>query len=93
MEAFDDGFPLATNCCMDVARALAQERAEPKNGTGLDPGCQERIRNKPFYSLLMAIGHLILEAFGILIVVCNHGKHRSTAIAADIAREATNATF
>ena len=65
-----------------------REREEPTHVTGLDPGCRERMRRKPLYPLLMAIGKLILEAFGVLIVVCNHGKHRSVVLACDIAHEA-----
>ena len=74
-------FPLATKCCMNVTQALVREWWEPKDGTGLDPDCQERIGMKPLNALLMAIGRLILEAFRTPILVCNHGKHRSVAIA------------
>ena len=72
---------------MNVTSLLLKEKGESTKCTGLDEECSRRIRNKPAYPLLMLLGNIILDMFGILLVVCNHGKHRSVAVAKNIAQE------
>ena len=80
-------FAFVVNAAIVVTQLLVKERHESTAGTGLDDSCSKRIRSKAAYPLLRAMAKIILKEFGLLIVVCNHGRHRSVALANDIAIE------
>ena len=80
-------FPKLLNCAMNVKTLLKKDRGESTHCTGLDDECSGRIKCKPAYPLLKLLGHILLDTFGILLVVCSSGRHRSVALAKDIALE------
>ena len=80
------------HCSINVKSALRKGCNETTDGTGLDDPCARRIRAKPLYQLLKDVGLIVLDRLGMLIVVCNHGKHRSVALARDLATH-TNGEF
>ena len=78
-------FPCVRNCVIDVRRAFTQEHGEDTSGTGFDPHVRHRIMEKPAWPVVFEIAMLVLQTFGLCIVLCNHGKHRSVTVAYEIA--------
>ena len=77
IEAYLDIF----NCSMDVRYALGLEWDETVNeGTGMDEHVRDRMKKKDMWQVLIEVATFILAQFNILLVVCNHGKHRSLAL-------------
>ena len=91
-EALMRAYPGIGNCVLVVTALLRKEKGESTACTGLDQLCAARIRNKPAYPLLKVMAKIILSEFGLLIVACSHGKHRSVVLANDIA-EGESAVF
>ena len=73
--------PACFNCMIHVSGALKKERDEPTIGTGYDSVCAERIKAKPAYTVVKEVATEILQRFGLLIVACKHGTHRSVVLA------------
>jgi len=81
-----DEFPFGQirSCCLDVRRAFNKEWDEDTNGTGFDRYVRERFKAKPTWQVVWEVAIIILNKFGLLIVVCNHGKHRSLSLAREV---------
>ena len=73
------------NCTIDVRDVFSKEFDEPTYGNGFDPQVRRRIKNKPTWQVVWTVAMSILDVFGLLVVVCNQGKHRSLSLAYEIA--------
>ena len=80
-----EAFPEALNCCVDVTRAFARERWEITEGSGFDRDTRDRMKAKETWSTVVGVCLAVLHAFGLLVTVCNHGRHRSLALAYEVA--------
>ena len=79
-------FPCVRNCVIDVRRAFTREHGEDTSGTGFDSDVRQRIKMKPAWPVVFEIAMLVLQTFGLCIVLCNHGKHRSVTVAYEVAK-------
>ena len=73
------------NCCIDVTKPLKKAEDESTAGSGFDAGTRQRIQDKPAWSVLWEIALHLVNTFGVLIVLCNHGRHRSLSLAYEVA--------
>ena len=80
-----DSFPSIANCCLDVRSAFSRKWDENSSGTGFDLSTRRRIVAKKAWRFVSEIAMSVLAKFGLLIVVCNHGKHRSLSLACELA--------
>ena len=76
--------PSILNCCVDVRSLLGREWDEDTRGSGYDDHVRERIRAKGSWEVILEVSATILHALGLLIVLCNHGKHRSLSVAIEL---------
>ena len=72
------------NCCIDVRDALGKKWDEDTSGSGYDSRVRERMKEKQSWNVVWQVATHILHAFGILLVFCNHGKHRSLSLAVEL---------
>ena len=80
-----DEFPLhISTCCIDVRRALSKEWDEDTEGIGFQRHVRDRMKAKPTWCILWEIALHILNKFGIVTILCNHGKHRSLSLAVEM---------
>jgi hypothetical protein len=84
--ALVNAYPEILNCSMDVRDALGREWGESTYGSGMDENVRNRMKEKRTWKLLWEVALRIMERFGILLVVCNHGKHRSLSLAYEVAK-------
>ena len=80
-------YPFIHNCCIDVREAFNKEWDETNEGTGFHRHVRDRIKRKPTWRVVWEIAIHILDLFGILLVVCNHGKHRSLTVGYEVAQD------
>ena len=85
----DQFAPHIFSCCIDVRRPFKSRRrreewAENTAGTGFDALTRDRMKEKDAWGILWEIAVYMLETFGLLIIVCNHGKHRSLSLAYEV---------
>ena len=78
-------FPGIHNCCIDVTRAFRRESDEDRSGSGFDLHSRIRIMAKRTWPVVWEVAMSVLNKFGILIVLCNHGRHRSLSLAYELA--------
>ena len=78
-------FPGIHNCCIDVTRAFRRESDEDPSGSGFDLHTRIRIMAKRTWPVVWEVAMSVLNKFGILIVLCNHGRHRSLSLAYELA--------
>ena len=78
-------FPGILNCCIDVRRAFNKEWDESTAGSGFDQHTRDRMMAKETWDAVFQVALCILWEFGLLIVICNHGKHRSLSVAYEVA--------
>ena len=84
-EALRIEFPEILNCCINVVKAFKRERDDSTAGSGFDQPTRDRMKAKETWDAVMGASVAVLHAFGILIAVCNHGRHRSLALAYEVA--------
>ena len=82
-------FPCVRNCVIDVRRAFNRDDGENTSGTVFDPQVRHRIMGKPAWPVVFEIATLLLQTFGLCIVLCNYGKHRSVTVAYEIAERSS----
>ena len=80
-----NSFPGIHNCCIDVARALRREWNEDTSGSGFDADTRTRIMAKRTWPVIWEVAMCVLREFGLLIILCNHGRHRSLTLAYELA--------
>ncbi len=78
-------FPGILNCCIDVREAFTKEWTESTSGTGFDGRVRDRMKAKETWRIVWEVALRILREFGLLVVLCNHGKHRSLSLACEVA--------
>lgn len=83
--AFLREFPRAMNCCISVWRALSPESGEELVGNGFDKSFRDRMKAKDGWGLVWNVCHCVLREFGVLVVLCKHGKDRSLSLAIELA--------
>ena len=83
--AFLREFPRAMNCCISVWRALSPESGEELVGNGFDKSFRDRMKAKDGWGLVWNVCHCVLREFGVLVVLCKHGKNRSLSLAIELA--------
>ena len=80
-----ESFPSIANCGLDVRNAFSREWDENTSGTGFDWATRRRIMAKKAWPFVWEIAMSVLAKLGLLIVVCNFGKHRSLSLAYQLA--------
>ena len=78
-------FPAIRNCCIDVRRLLGRRWDEETAGTGFEKRVRDRIKTNASWATIWEVSSVILREFGLLVVLCNHGKHRSLSVAFELA--------
>ena len=78
-------FPGIHNCCIDVTRAFRRDSDDDPRGSGFDLHTRIRIMAKSTWPVVWEVAMCVLRKFGILIVLCNHGRHRSLSLAYELA--------
>ena len=68
-----------------MARALRREWNEDTSGSGFDADTRTRIMAKSTWPVIWEVAMCVLRAFGLLIILCNHGRHRSLTLAYELA--------
>ncbi len=68
---------------------MSDVHGENTSGTGFDPHVRHRIMVKPAWPVVFEIATLLLQTFGLCIVLCNYGKHRSVTVAYEIAQRSS----
>ena len=81
----ENSFPGIHNCCIHVANALRRERDEDASGSGFDAHTRTLIMAKRTWPVIWEVAMCVLREFGILIILCNHGRHRSLTLAYELA--------
>lgn len=87
-----ENFPDVNNCCLNVIDAFHREYDEDTHGTGLDEAVRDRIKMKAAWDTVWEVAIATLRMFGLVIAFCRHGKHRSLALAYELA-SSTGATL
>ena len=77
-------YPGVLNCCINVVKAFEKEHDESSSGTGFDKHVRERMMAKDTWETVWEVALEVLMAFGLLVVLCNHGKHRSLSLAYEL---------
>ena len=72
------------NCCINVASAFRLEAEEDTRGSGFDPQTRSRMKKKRTWPVVWEVAMSVLNKFGFLIVLCNHGRHRSLSLAYEL---------
>ena len=81
-------FPCVLNCSVDVREALHKEWDASHEGSGFDEHIRRRMKQKPTWTIVESVAMWILASFGLLLVVCKYGKHRSLSVGYEIAKVA-----
>ena len=77
-------FPGILNCCINVCKAFSKEKDESTAGSGFDLPTRNRMRAKEAWGIVWEVAMCVLRVFGLLIVLCNHGRHRSLSLAYEL---------
>ena len=77
-------YPGVLNCCIDVVEAFGRGHDERSSGTGFDEHIRERMMAKNTWETVWGVAMEVLMAFGLLVVLCNHGRHRSLSLAYEL---------
>ena len=77
-------YPSISNCCLDVREAFHREWDEAVRGSGFDEAVRCRMKRKDAWDIVMEAAMCILKTFDLLVVVCNHGRHRSLSLGVEI---------
>jgi len=83
--ALSTEFPIIHNCCLDVRDAFSREWDEDTQGTGFELSVRNRIKAKMTWGIVFQTAWVIAQEMGLVIIVCNHGKHRSLSLAVELA--------
>ena len=78
-------FPCVCNCCICLTKAFRKQEHESTYGSGFDEKTRYRMKMHETWATAWAAGACILREFGFLIVLCNHGRHRSLSLAYELA--------
>ena len=73
------------NCCINVASAFRLESDEESRGSGFDLQTRSRMKKKRTWPVVWEVAMSVLNKFGFLIILCNHGRHRSLSLAYELA--------
>ena len=73
------------NCCINVASAFRLESDEDPRGSGFDLQTRSRMKKKRTWPVVWEVAMSVLNKFGFLIILCNHGRHRSLSLAYELA--------
>ena len=77
-------YPGVLNCCINVVEAFEKGHDESSSGTGFDKHVRERMMAKDTWETVWELALVVLMAFGLVVVLCNHGKHRSLSLAYEL---------
>ena len=77
-------FPEVVNCCIDVTEAFKKGHDESTSGSGFDRHTRERMMAKDTWETVWEVALEVLMTFNLLVVLCNHGKHRSLSLAYEL---------
>ena len=77
--------PGMLTCCLDVRYALGREWGESARGSGFDGPTRDRMKAKRGWALVWAMARFVMESRGVVIILCNHGRHRSLSLAVELA--------
>ena len=78
-------YPDVLNCCVDVRDAFHREWDESTLGDGFQPSTRERMKAKESWTAVWEACMCVLREFGLVVIVCGHGKHRSLSLGYEIA--------
>ena len=78
-------FPEILNCCVNVTKAFQSEYDESIAESGFDQPTRARMMIKDTWNAVLGVSLAVLYAFGLLILLCNHGRHRSLSVAFEVA--------
>ena len=78
-------FPACVNCSIDVREAFHREWYENTKGSGFDQPTRDRMKAKETWGIVWEVALSVLREFDLLLVLCNHGKHRSLSLAYEVA--------
>ena len=77
-------YPMVLNCCINVVEALKRGHDESSSGSGFDKHTRERMMARDTWQTVWGVALEVLIAFGLLVVLCNHGRHRSLSLAYEL---------
>ena len=79
-------YPGVVNCCINVVEAFGRGPRRGGNGceTGFDKHVRERIMARSTWETVWGVALEVLMAFGLLVVLCKHGRHRSLSLAYEL---------
>ena len=80
-------FPCILNCCVDTRKAFQKEYDEDVSGSGFDEATRGRMREKASWNTVWAVAQCVFWEFALVIVLCNHGRHRSLSVAWEVSAE------
>ena len=83
--ALKEEFPEILNCCVNVTKAFQKETGESTDGSGFDQPTRARMMIKDTWNAVLGVSLAVLYAFGLVILLCNHGRHRSLSVAFEVA--------
>ena len=84
-EALREAFPEAVNCCVNVTRVFRKECHESTAGSGFDQPTRDRMKAKETWGTVLTASLAVIHTFGLLVTVCNHGRHRSLSLGFEVA--------
>ena len=79
-------YPRVLNCTINVCRAFAKDDRDVVRSTGFDVETRNRMKAKDGWNFVWNVAMCILREFGFLVVLCNHGKHRSLSLAIELSK-------
>ena len=82
-----EAFPSINNCCIDVRDAFGRQWHDDTGGNGFHVWVRNKMMQNPTWTIVKEIAMSVLQAFRLLVVVCNWGKHRSLSLAYEVANE------
>ena len=85
-EVLVECYPDVINCCIDVRDAFHREYDESTEKSGFSSCTRDRMRAKEAWPVVWEASMCVLRVFGILVLVCNHGKHRSLSLGYEVAK-------
>ena len=77
-------YPRAINYCIDVRKAFHKEWDESTASSGFNKHTRARMKMKPAWPAVFAVALCVIRRFRVVILVCNHGKHRSLSVAVEL---------
>jgi hypothetical protein len=79
-------FPVIRNCCLDVRAAFNRVWDATADGTGFDISVRNRMKAQETWEVVFQTALVITQELGLVIIVCNWGKHRSLSVAIELAK-------